>query len=296
MISGCARASWATGSSPCRARCAATARGRPGLSARRGARLPAATRRVHDREPLAHPAHALRAAHPPAPGAGACSRSSCASSPARSRRAGSMGWAEAARSIGKDLPRIARERREWAAQRRFGDGRILEGGALPFHPRLLSGPLERCVGAAGLGRHGPELAPRAPPACAMRSRAAAWMKRRVVGIDLALTVAAQLAYKLLGFAIIALLARGLGAGRVRLPDVRAGDVRARGAGHGVRQQRAPDPRGRGGAEPRAATAGRGAGRAADPGHRLSRPDGRRRGRCCRPARALAFLAVAIYAG
>ena len=57
-----------------------------------------------------------------------------------------MGWAEAARSIGRDLPRIARERREWAAQRRFGDGRVLEGGALPFHPRLLSGALERGVG------------------------------------------------------------------------------------------------------------------------------------------------------
>jgi O-antigen/teichoic acid export membrane protein len=35
------------------------------------------------------------------------------------------------------------------------------------------------------------------------------MKRRVVGIDLALTVAAQLAYKLLGFAILTLLARNL---------------------------------------------------------------------------------------
>jgi hypothetical protein len=56
-------------------------------------------------------------------------------------------WAEAARSIRKDLPRIARERREWAAQRRFGDSRILEGGALPFHPRLLTGPLERRDGS-----------------------------------------------------------------------------------------------------------------------------------------------------
>ena len=34
--------------------------------------------------------------------------------------------------------------------------------------------------------------------------------RRKVPVDLALTVAAQLAFKLLGFAILALLARGLG--------------------------------------------------------------------------------------
>jgi GT2 family glycosyltransferase len=55
-------------------------------------------------------------------------------------------WAEAVRAIRTDLPRITRERREWAAQRRYGDGRILEGGALPFHPRLLSGSLERRAG------------------------------------------------------------------------------------------------------------------------------------------------------
>jgi GT2 family glycosyltransferase len=57
-------------------------------------------------------------------------------------------WAEAAAVVRRDLPRIARERREWAGQRRFGDGRVLEGGALPFHPRLLSGCIERRVGGA----------------------------------------------------------------------------------------------------------------------------------------------------
>ena len=36
------------------------------------------------------------------------------------------------------------------------------------------------------------------------------MKRRMLGVDLALTVTAQLAYKLLGFVILTLLARGLG--------------------------------------------------------------------------------------
>jgi GT2 family glycosyltransferase len=55
-------------------------------------------------------------------------------------------WAEAGMLIGKDLPGIARERRDWAARRRFGDGRILEGGALPFHPRLLGARLERQIG------------------------------------------------------------------------------------------------------------------------------------------------------
>ena len=54
-------------------------------------------------------------------------------------------WVEAARTIGRDLPRIASERRAWASQRRFGDGHILEGGALPFHPRLLAGRMERRV-------------------------------------------------------------------------------------------------------------------------------------------------------
>ena len=50
--------------------------------------------------------------------------------------------------MAKDLPRIARERREWAAARRWGDGRVLAGGPLPFNPRLLTGRLERGVGAA----------------------------------------------------------------------------------------------------------------------------------------------------
>ncbi len=55
-------------------------------------------------------------------------------------------WAEAATTIGKDLPKIAIERRQWAAQRRFGDGHVLEGGALPFHPRLLASTAERWIG------------------------------------------------------------------------------------------------------------------------------------------------------
>jgi GT2 family glycosyltransferase len=57
-------------------------------------------------------------------------------------------WARAFAIVARDLPRIARERREWAAQRRCGDGRVLAGGALPFNPRLLTGRLERGVGAA----------------------------------------------------------------------------------------------------------------------------------------------------
>ena len=51
----------------------------------------------------------------------------------------------------RDLPGIARERREWAGQRRFGDGRMLEGGDLPFHPRLLSGPPRASRRQRGLG-------------------------------------------------------------------------------------------------------------------------------------------------
>jgi GT2 family glycosyltransferase len=56
-------------------------------------------------------------------------------------------WLAAVAAIRADLPRIARERREWMAQRRFGDGRVLEGGALPFNPRLLTGAAQRKCGA-----------------------------------------------------------------------------------------------------------------------------------------------------
>jgi hypothetical protein len=55
-------------------------------------------------------------------------------------------WLAAVGRILHDLPHIARERHAWAAQRRFGDGRVLEGGPLPFHPRLLCGSLEQTVG------------------------------------------------------------------------------------------------------------------------------------------------------
>ena len=132
-------------------------------------------------------------------------------------------------------------------------------------PALPPAPAHRAAGAArrqpGLGRHRPQLAPRAPaPARCGRERSG--MRRRVVGGDLALTVAAQLAYKLLGLRDHRPARAWPGPGRVRFSHVRAGRVRARGAGHGVRQQRAPDPRGRGGAAPSAAAAGRGPGRAA----------------------------------
>ena len=55
-------------------------------------------------------------------------------------------WAAAAATIVRDLPTIVRERRDWAGQRRYGDGRILEGGDLPFNPRLLRSRLEHIAG------------------------------------------------------------------------------------------------------------------------------------------------------
>ncbi|MGD9509526.1 MAG: glycosyltransferase family 2 protein [Geminicoccaceae bacterium] len=55
-------------------------------------------------------------------------------------------WLAALGRTVRDLPSIARERHEWATQRRFGDGRVLEGGPLPFHPRLLTSPLQLAAG------------------------------------------------------------------------------------------------------------------------------------------------------
>ena len=56
-------------------------------------------------------------------------------------------WLAALGRILHDLPQIAHERRQWATHRRFGDGRVLEGGPLPFHPRLLTGPFELATGS-----------------------------------------------------------------------------------------------------------------------------------------------------
>ena len=55
-------------------------------------------------------------------------------------------WVAAVASIARDLPAILHERHAWASQRRFGDGRILEGGDLPFNPRLMRSRLEHVAG------------------------------------------------------------------------------------------------------------------------------------------------------
>ena len=100
------------------------------------------------------------------------------------------GWLAAVGHILHDLPHIARERHTWATQRRFGDGRVLEGGPLPFHPRLLRGALERAVGrlasaAASLNwqmvrrllRDAPA-SPRSGPIAARRVPEGAYLRRR----------------------------------------------------------------------------------------------------------------------
>ena len=56
-------------------------------------------------------------------------------------------WLSAVRAVVAGFPEILRERRDWAAQRRCGDGRILEGGELPFNPKLLPGRVEKGIAA-----------------------------------------------------------------------------------------------------------------------------------------------------
>ena len=115
-------------------------------------------------------------------------------------------WARAFAIVAKDLPRIARERREWAAQRRCGDGRVLAGGALPFNPRLLTGRLEQGAGAAVSAALALNWLLARP--CLNHGPIGGGDEAQASPVDLALTVAAQLAFKLLGFAILALLAAG----------------------------------------------------------------------------------------
>jgi GT2 family glycosyltransferase len=52
-------------------------------------------------------------------------------------------WWAAVQAIWRDRHRIAIERRAWHRRRRLRDGEVLEGGAPPFHPKLLDGRLER---------------------------------------------------------------------------------------------------------------------------------------------------------
>jgi GT2 family glycosyltransferase len=59
-------------------------------------------------------------------------------------------WWAAVQTIWRDRHRIAAERRAWQRRRLLGDGEVLEGGAPPFHPKLLEGRLER-LGYAILG-------------------------------------------------------------------------------------------------------------------------------------------------
>jgi hypothetical protein len=56
-------------------------------------------------------------------------------------------WRRAVWIVLSGLPQMWRERRDWGTQRRYGDGRILEGGDLPFNPKLLQGRLERRIAA-----------------------------------------------------------------------------------------------------------------------------------------------------
>ena len=61
-------------------------------------------------------------------------------------------WAAAVATIARDLPGIRRERRDWAASAVIGDGRVLEGGDLPFNPLLLRSRMEHVAARIAVGR------------------------------------------------------------------------------------------------------------------------------------------------
>ena len=206
----CAPASSATGSSPCRAHFAGTARAPPDCrcAARTATRARRVVLMIANRWRILLTRYELRTPAPTCAGAAVfelCQLTG-ADREGLDRRAGPR----PRRTIRKDLTKIAGERRAVGGTAPIWRRPRLEGGALPFHPRLLAGAAERADGRYGFRRA--RLNWRlVGGCCATPSSGRTRMKRRAgSAFDLALMVAAQLAYKLLGFAILTQLARGLG--------------------------------------------------------------------------------------
>jgi O-antigen/teichoic acid export membrane protein/GT2 family glycosyltransferase len=117
-------------------------------------------------------------------------------------------WWRAAAWTGRCLGGILRRRRAFRRDRRLHDADVLRGGPIPFTPGVSRGFLERIAGrllgavASANWRLAEILLPRT-------RRPEEERERKKARGDLALSFASQLVYKILGFAVLALLARGL---------------------------------------------------------------------------------------